>query len=76
MSIRAIIYTGGEESLKYSELKKLLRKNGCSLEREGSSHEIWYSPKTGKRFTVGRHNTEEVKEGTLKSILRDAGVQK
>ncbi len=61
--------------MKYSELKKLLRKNGCQLEREGAGHEIWYSPKTGKRFTVGRHNTEEVKTGTLKNILKDAGVQ-
>ena len=38
-------------------------------------HEIWYSPKTGKRFTVGRHNTEEVKTGTLTNPLKDAGVQ-
>ena len=62
--------------MKYSELKKLLRKNGCKLEREGAGHEIWSSSITGKRFTVGRHNTEEVKSGTLKNILKDAGVQK
>ncbi len=61
--------------MKYSELKKLLRKNGCTLEREGSGHEIWFSPKTNKRFSVGRHNTEEVKKGTLQNILKDAGVQ-
>lgn len=62
--------------MRYSELKKLLRKNGCKLEREGAGHEIWYSPITDKRFTVGRHNTEEVRSGTLKSILKEAGVQK
>ncbi len=61
--------------MKYGELKKLLRKNGCQLEREGTRHEIWFNPQTGKRFTVGRHNTEEVKTGTLKSIMKDAGVQ-
>lgn len=30
--------------LKYSELKKELRKQGCRLHHEGGNHEIWYSP--------------------------------
>ena len=34
--------------MRYSELKKLLTKEGCYLQREGRNHEIWYSPKTGK----------------------------
>jgi predicted RNA binding protein YcfA (HicA-like mRNA interferase family) len=58
----------------YSELKRLLRKNGCHKEFEGKKHEIWYSPKTGKHFPVGRHDKEEVKKGTLKSIKGDAGI--
>lgn len=61
--------------MKYSELKKLLKKNGCQLLREGAGHEIWYSPKTAKTFSVGRHNTEDVKKGTLKSIMKDAGLE-
>lgn len=61
--------------MRYSELKKLLRKNGCKLEREGANHEIWFSPTTGKRFSFGRHKTEEVKQGTLKGILKDAGIK-
>lgn len=61
--------------MRYSELKKLLKKNGCRLEREGSNHEMWYSTITGKRFTIGRHKTEEVKPGTLKNILKDAGIE-
>jgi len=61
--------------LRYSELKKLLKKNGCSLFREGKSHEIWFSPKTNAYFTVGRHNGEEVATGTLKSIKKDAGLE-
>ena len=60
--------------MKYSELKKLLKKNGCLLSSQGKKHEIWYSPKTGKYFTVGRHNQEEVATGTLKSIKSDAGL--
>ena len=60
--------------MKYSELKKLLVKNGCKLEREGHEHEIWLSPITGKRFSVGRHKSQEVASGTLKRILKDAGL--
>jgi predicted RNA binding protein YcfA (HicA-like mRNA interferase family) len=61
--------------LKYSELKKLLKKNGCELLREGANHEQWYSPKTGKKFSFGRHKSKEVAVGTLKSILKDAGIE-
>lgn len=61
--------------LRYSELKKELQKQGCRLHHEGGNHEIWYSPITGKLFPVIRHNTEEVKAGTLKSIKQAAGLK-
>ena len=61
--------------MTYSELKKLLRKNGCQLKREGANHEQQYSSSTGKYFSVGRHNKQEVAKGTLKSILKDAGLE-
>ncbi len=61
--------------MRYSELEKELRKAGCSVYREGASHCIWYSPITGKRFSVSRHKTEEIATGTLKSIKRAAGLQ-
>ncbi|MCD8022476.1 MAG: type II toxin-antitoxin system HicA family toxin [Lachnospiraceae bacterium] len=35
---------------------------------------MWYSPLTDKIFPVSRHKTEDVPVGTLKSILRDAGL--
>lgn len=60
--------------MTYGELKRRLKKIGCYLDREGSNHEIWYSPITDKRFPVGRHNTEEVPRGTLQSIKKDAGL--
>lgn len=62
--------------MKYSELKKLLKKNGCRLDHEGKRHEIWYSPITGQQFTVGRHNSQDVVSGTLNSILKAAGIKK
>ena len=61
--------------VRYSELEKLLRKSGCRLHAEGANHEIWFSPITGKKFTLSRHKTEEVPAGTLKSIKRSAGLE-
>jgi len=61
--------------MTYGELKRLLRRNECELHHQGSNHEIWKSLKTGKQFTVGRHNSEEVPKGTLSSIKKDAGIK-
>lgn len=60
--------------MKNSELLKKLNKVGCYLIRHGSSHDIWYSPITGKQFSVPRHKNE-IKTGTAKKILRDAGIE-
>jgi predicted RNA binding protein YcfA (HicA-like mRNA interferase family) len=62
------------EGMTYGELKQLLKKNGCSLRRQGSRHEMWENPKTGKLFPVGRHDAREVCDGMLKAIKRDAGL--
>lgn len=61
--------------MTYGELKKILKKNGCYLHHNAKRHEIWYSEKTGIQFPVGRHNSQEVKNGTLKSIMNDAGLK-
>lgn len=61
--------------MTYAELKKQLKKIGCYMDREGKRHEIWYSPITGESFPVGRHKTEEVKPGTLKSIKEASGLK-
>jgi len=52
----------------------MLKKAGCTVYKEGANHTLWYSPLTGKIFPVGRHKTEDVRTGTLKSIMRDAGL--
>lgn len=61
--------------MTYGELKRLLKKNGCYLTRQGGRHEIWYSPITGKHIQLGRHNTEEVANGTLRNIKKEAGLK-
>ena len=62
--------------MKGSEIKKLLKEHGCFLLVQGGNHEIWFSPKTGHRFQVPRHNAKEVPTGTQRSIFKSAGIIK
>ena len=62
--------------MKYSELHRKLRSYGCyPTGGTQSGHPIWFSPITGKRFRTSHHESQEVKAGTLKAILRDAGIK-
>lgn len=62
--------------MKYSELKKKLRKSGCYKVNEGANHEEWFSPITNKPFQVGRHNSQDVPKGTYHAILKQAGIER
>ena len=65
-----------KRAMKYSELHRLLKKNGCYPTGETQAgHPLWYSPITGKEFTTSLHDKQEVAIGTLKSIMRLAGVK-
>jgi mRNA interferase HicA len=55
-----------------SELKRLLRQQGCSFE-EGSKHTIVRLGK--RRTTLPRHPSQEVKSGTLIGILKSLGLK-
>ncbi len=61
--------------MKTQELIKLLKKNKCRILRNGNRHDIWYSDITGRQFPVPRHKAE-IPVGTLKNILKDAGLDK
>nr|WP_238201281.1 type II toxin-antitoxin system HicA family toxin [Methylobacterium aerolatum] len=51
---------------------RLLCSAGCTFVRAAKgSHEIWFSPITGRRFTVPRNT---VMVHTANGILRDAGL--
>ncbi len=58
----------------YPDLVRLLRAAGCTFVRPAKgSHEIWFSPLTGRRFSVP-HDTVMVH--TANGILKDAGSPK
>jgi len=58
-----------------SELRRMLKKAGCRKDSDGTNHEWWINPKTGQKFQVPRHKTQEVATGTLKQILKSAGLK-
>jgi predicted RNA binding protein YcfA (HicA-like mRNA interferase family) len=62
--------------MKTSELIRILKEHGCYLHEEGGNHSRYYSPITGKYFSVGRHGSKEVAVGTANRILKDAGIKK
>ena len=62
--------------MKYNELHRKLRKFGCyPTGKDRNGHPEWYSPISDKTFTTSHHEAQEVKNGTLKSILRTAGIK-
>lgn len=62
--------------MKYNELHKILKKFGCyQLDKQRAGHPVWYSPITDKLFTTSNHGGQEVKPGTLKSIIKTSGIK-
>ena len=58
-----------------AEVVRMLKKAGCKFEKQGTNHEWWVNPKTGERFQVPRHWSQEVDTKTLHSIKKSAGIK-
>lgn len=58
-----------------SEIKRLLKKQGCYQVGEYKGHEKWFSPITGNFFPIPRHDAKEIKPKTAESILKAAGLK-
>ena len=61
--------------MKKSELLRILRANRCYFVREGTNHEVWHSDITGCDFPVWRHLGKDIPPGTLRKILKEAGIR-
>jgi predicted RNA binding protein YcfA (HicA-like mRNA interferase family) len=66
---------GGRLSgFKYREVVRKLRTFGYVFDRSGAgSHEIWRQMTTGRKVTIP-HHPKDIAEGTLRAILREAGI--
>ncbi|MGI9440635.1 MAG: type II toxin-antitoxin system HicA family toxin [Parvibaculales bacterium] len=55
------------------EMERFLRKHGCVYKRRGGNHEIWYSPITGKTFTLSHSGIKD--KNIYKTIMKQAGIK-
>lgn len=61
-------------AFNYREVARRLRLFGFVFDRHGpGSHEIWRHVTTGRKITLP-HHSGDMKEGTLRAILREAAI--
>jgi predicted RNA binding protein YcfA (HicA-like mRNA interferase family) len=59
---------------KYRQIIRKLKQLGFEFDRQAAgSHEIWFNPTT-KRYTTIPNHPGDMPEGTLRAILKQAGV--
>jgi predicted RNA binding protein YcfA (HicA-like mRNA interferase family) len=61
--------------MKFSELVRLLEKNGFRLLKEKGSVRYYSKPGHDKLIRVDYHGAKEVPSGTCRSILKSAGIR-
>jgi predicted RNA binding protein YcfA (HicA-like mRNA interferase family) len=61
--------------MKYSELFRLLKKDGWIEIRQKDSHVIMKHPVKEEQLTVPYHAGKEVKKGLLTAILKQANIK-
>jgi len=60
---------------RYRDIIRRLKQLGFEFDRQAAgSHEIWYNPVTGRYTTIPNH-PGDMPEGTLRAILRQAGIK-
>ena len=65
---------GRLSGFRYREVTRRLRTFGFRFDRAGAgSHEIWRHSETGRKVTIPHHSSD-MAEGTLRAILREAGI--
>jgi len=66
---------GRLSGFKYRQIVKRLKDNGFEFDRQAAgSHEIWYNEQTNRYTTIPNH-PGDMPEGTLRAILRQAGIK-
>jgi predicted RNA binding protein YcfA (HicA-like mRNA interferase family) len=65
---------GRLSGFKYRQIVKRLKALGFAFDRQASgSHEIWYNQQADRYTTIPNH-PGDMPEGTLRAILRQAGI--
>ena len=61
-------------TIKGKELVDFLAKQGCEIKRIKGSHYVLKSAFNNKMIVIPVHSSEELDRGTLRSIIRQAGI--
>lgn len=61
--------------MKVRELLKKLKKDGWQLDRTRGSHRQFVHPSKPGTVTVSGHLNDDIHPKTLKSVLRQAGLE-
>lgn len=65
---------GRLSGFRYREISSLLKALGFAFDRQAAgSHEIWYNENSDRYTTIPNH-PGEMPEGTLRAILKQAGI--
>ena len=65
---------GALAGFRYRDITKRLRQLGMEFHRQAAgSHEIWFNPVYNRYTTIPSH-PGDMPEGTLRAILKQAGV--
>lgn len=62
--------------MRFSELVRLLERNGFELLREKGSIRYYTKPGMDKLIRIDYHGSKEVPDGTLEFILKSAGLKR
>lgn len=66
---------GRLSGFRYREIIKRLKQLGFTFDRQAAgSHEIWFNAATLRYTTIPNH-PGDMPEGTLRAILKQAGVE-
>jgi predicted RNA binding protein YcfA (HicA-like mRNA interferase family) len=66
---------GRLSGFKYHEVALRLRSLGFAFDRPGpGSHEVWRHSISGRKVTLP-HHARDLAEGTLRAVLREAGIE-
>jgi predicted RNA binding protein YcfA (HicA-like mRNA interferase family) len=60
---------------RYRDIIKRLKKCGFKFDRQAAgSHELWFNPVSDRYTTIPNH-PGDMPEGTLRAILKQAGIE-
>jgi len=66
---------GRLSGFRYREVTKRLKDRGFAFDRQAAgSHEIWFNLETNRYTTIPNH-PGDMPEGTLRAILKQAGIE-